>query len=161
MRNRRPLRLHVLLTVGVAVFCFAGCGGPSPGSPCETNEECSEPFACGPLKTCEEPRLIDGCRMTEKCQEFGYCLAHEGHCRASEASCRASLRCQMAGYCSLQKGRIGCMVASDDDCKESDACKVGGKCVQHNGRCVRGEPAAEEPAAEEPAPAEEGAAKEP
>ena len=134
------------------LFCAAGCGGPSPGSPCETSEECSGGLACGPLKTCEEPRMIDGCRMTEKCQEFGYCLAHEGYCRASDASCRASLRCQMGGYCSVQKGAIGCMVAGDDDCKGSDACKVGLKCVEHNGRCVRGEPAAEGAAGAEAAP---------
>lgn len=144
------------------MLCLIGCGGPSPGSPCEADAECSEGLACGPLKTCEEPRMIDGCRMTEKCQEFGYCLAHEGHCRASEASCRASLRCQMAGYCSVQKGGIGCKVAADDDCKDSDACRVGVKCIEQNGRCVRGVPAVEgdapaaldpeSPALEDPAP---------
>ena len=124
------------------IFSVVGCGGPKPGSPCEADAECTEGFACGPLKTCEEPRMIDGCRMTEKCQEFGYCLAHKGHCRASDASCRASLRCQMAGYCSMQKGGIGCMVASDDDCTGSDVCKMSGKCVERNGRCELGQPEA-------------------
>ena len=88
--------------------------------------------------------------MTEKCQEFGYCLANQGHCRASEASCRASLRCQMAGYCTVQKGHIGCRVADDDDCKESDACKVGLKCAHKDGGCVRADPKAKDAKGKEP-----------
>jgi len=107
--------------------------------------------------------MIDGCRMTEKCQEFGYCLAHEGHCRASDASCRASLRCQMGGYCSVQKGGIGCIVSSDEDCQKSDACKVGLRCVERNGRCERGEAKAaaegEKGAAEEPTPSDNSASE--
>ena len=98
--------------------------------------------------------MIDGCRMTQKCQEFGYCLAHEGRCRASDASCRASLYCQMTGYCSVQKGGLGCMVASDEDCAKSDACKLGHKCIVHDGRCVLGQPEAAPAEAEEAAPAE-------
>lgn len=145
MAMRSYMSLLKALVISMLALSLTGCGGPKPGTPCESNAECSDGLACGPLKTCEEPRMIDGCRMTEKCQEFGYCLAHEGHCRASEASCRASLRCQMAGYCSRQKGGIGCMVASDDDCKDSDICKVSRKCVERNGRCELGEPAAEVP----------------
>jgi hypothetical protein len=48
----------------------------------------------------------------------------------------------MSGYCSVQKGGIGCMVASDADCLESDVCRVGLKCVEYNGRCEHGDPEA-------------------
>ena len=91
--------------------------------------------------------MIDGCRMTEKCQEFGYCLAHQGNCRATDASCRASLYCQRAGYCSAQKAGLGCMVASDADCAVAATCTLGGKCTEFHGRCEMGQPA-EESAAE-------------
>ena len=153
MNYARSVSVRTLFIALLAsLFCLSsGCGGPTPGAPCESSAECPEGLACGPLKTCEEPRMIDGCRMTEKCQEFGYCLAHKGHCRASEASCKASLRCQMGGYCSLQKGGIGCRVADDDDCKDSDACKMGLKCLHKNGQCVKGSPNAAEPAKGEPA----------
>ena len=125
----------------------ASCGGPTPGSICVTHSDCPDGLACGPLETCEEPRMIEGCRMTEKCQEFGYCLAHEGNCRATDASCRASLYCQRAGYCSAQKAGLGCMVASDADCALSDVCKHGGKCAAFRGRCDHGQ-RTEEAAAE-------------
>jgi len=130
------------------------CGGTEPGAPCLADDDCPKGLACGPLETCEEQRVIDGCRMTAKCQEFGYCLAHEGNCRASDASCKASLYCQMSGYCSMQKGGLGCMVASDEDCAESDTCKLGTKCLMKDGRCVLGQPAPKPAEGDEPTPAE-------
>ena len=143
----------------IAMLSLAGCGGVTPGAPCKSDGDCTEGFKCGPLDSCEEPRMIDGCRMTAKCQEFGYCLANEGHCRASEASCKASLYCQMKGYCSVQKGGLGCMVGSDADCKHSDACQLGNKCRMHDGRCVLGQPDPE-PVAEDEAIADEPASGE-
>ena len=132
-----------LALLGVLIYALSACGGITPGAPCVTDGDCQEGLACGPLETCEEPRMIDGCRMTQKCQEYGYCLAHEGHCRATDASCKASLYCQMEGKCSVQKGGIGCTVASDVDCAAADVCKVSGKCVAYDERCVPGKPAAE------------------
>ncbi len=94
--------------------------------------------------------MIDGCRMTVKCQEHGYCLAHEGACRANEGSCKASLFCQMSGYCSVQKDGVGCVVGTNEDCLGSDACKVRMECLVHRGRCVQRapEPAESAPPAE-------------
>jgi len=137
-----PSVLGLGLLVLIAAFVFVGCGGPAPGGTCVTSSDCADGLACGPLETCEEPRMIDGCRMTKKCQEFGYCLAHEGACRSSDASCKASLYCQSSGYCSVQVGGVGCRVATDTDCQMSGACQLAGKCFAFRGQCTVDPPAA-------------------
>lgn len=130
------------------VFALAssGCAGPKTGQPCVTNSDCTEGLACGPMETCEEKRMIRGCRMTAKCRDFGYCLAHEGNCRATDASCKASLYCRRAGYCSVQEGGLGCRVGSDADCTNAVVCTMGGKCSEYHGRCEMPAPGSEEAA---------------